>query len=171
LISLSGDLPFLAEDLGDIDHAVHNLRNKFSMPGMKVLQFAFGGDMARSPYIPHNYEENFAVYTGTHDNNTTRGWLRKDASAEEKRNLYRYLSKPVTERNVHLKLIELAFGSIARIAIVPLQDLLGLDENSRMNTPASVANNWQWRCIQLQLDTINEDWLTDITMKFNRSRY
>jgi 4-alpha-glucanotransferase len=166
-----GDLPFLAEDLGDIDEAVHELRNEFSFPGMKVLQFAFSGDMARSAYIPHNFSENFAVYTGTHDNNTTRGWFRKDISKEEKKNLYRYFSRPVTERNIHLELIKLAYSSIARIAIVPLQDLLGLDEKSRMNTPASVTNNWLWRCTQIQLDSIDEEWLADLTVKFNRSRY
>jgi 4-alpha-glucanotransferase len=150
---------------------VHDLRKEFSFPGMKVLQFAFSGDMARSTYIPHNYSENFAVYTGTHDNNTTLGWFRKDATKEEKKNLYRYLSRPITERNIHLELTELAYGSIARIAIIPLQDLLGLDEKSRMNTPASITNNWHWRCTQVQLDNVDEAWLADLTVKFNRNRY
>lgn len=171
LKTVFGDLPFLAEDLGDIDEPVHTLRNEFDFPGMKVLQFAFSGDLAKSAYIPHNYVENFAVYTGTHDNNTTRGWFRKDATKEEKKNLDRYLSRPVTERNIHLELIELAYSSVARVAIIPLQDLLGLDEKSRMNTPASTTNNWHWRCTQTQLDGINEEWLSDLTLKFNRARF
>jgi 4-alpha-glucanotransferase len=171
LRSVLGELPFVAEDLGDIDESVHALRNAFSFPGMKVLQFAFGDKMASSIYIPHNYTKNFAVYTGTHDNNTTRGWFRKDANAEEKKNLSHYLSRSITDRNIHREMIGLAFGSVAVQAIIPLQDILGLDEKSRMNTPASITNNWQWRCTQTQLDSIDEGWLTDITTKFNRSSY
>jgi 4-alpha-glucanotransferase len=165
-----GRMPFLAEDLGDIDDAVHALREEFSLPGMKVLQFAFGNEMSKSPYIPHNFDRNFAVYTGTHDNNTIRGWYRKDASDIEKQNLYHYVNQAVTEKNVHHHAIRMAYASVAGIAIIPLQDVLGLDERSRMNVPASVQNNWQWRVTEEQLKSLDEAWLLELTEKYNRER-
>jgi malto-oligosyltrehalose synthase/4-alpha-glucanotransferase len=141
-----GKLPFIAEDLGDIDDDVYVLRDGFEMPGMKVLQFAFGDDMASSIHIPHQYEtENCVVYTGTHDNTTTRGWFKSESTKENRRNLELYLGKPVTKDNVHFQLIRLAFASTARLAIIPVQDVLGLGKKARMNTPSSTENNWGWR--------------------------
>jgi malto-oligosyltrehalose synthase/4-alpha-glucanotransferase len=141
-----GRLPFIAEDLGDIDDDVYELRDQFEMPGMKVLQFAFGEDMSCSVHIPHEYpDENCVVYTGTHDNTTTRGWFRSESTKENRKNLELYLGKPVTKDNVHYQLIRLAFASIARLAIIPVQDILGLGKKARMNTPSSTTNNWAWR--------------------------
>lgn len=163
-----GRLPFLAEDLGDINEAVHRLRRDLHFPGMKVLQFAFGDNMSTSDYIPHNYESHYAVYTGTHDNNTTRGWFRKDATSTERDNIQHYTGEKVTEKNIHQKLIQLAYSSVAATAIVPLQDVLGLDESARMNVPASTKNNWSWRLLPDQLNDKHEVWLRNLTMTFNR---
>ncbi|GAA4310015.1 hypothetical protein GCM10023149_04570 [Mucilaginibacter gynuensis] len=162
-----GDLSFIAEDLGDIDDTVYQLRDEFDMPGMKVLQFAFGDNIAASPYIPHNYTSNFVVYTGTHDNNTTPGWYRKDAGKTAKKQLSQYVNFKVNKKNVHEALIRLAYSSVAKIAIVPIQDVLGLDETARMNVPASVTNNWQWR-LQPGLLNKQEKKLYDWAKLFNR---
>ncbi|QEC53083.1 4-alpha-glucanotransferase/malto-oligosyltrehalose synthase,TIGR02401 [Anseongella ginsenosidimutans] len=140
-----GSLPFVAEDLGDIDEAVYRLRDEFGLPGMKVLQFAFGENMAHSPHIPHQYSPEFIVYTGTHDNNTTRGWFEKELGSEGRRQLREYTGKPVSAKNVHETLARMAYSSVARIAVLPLQDILGLDEQARMNVPASITGNWKWR--------------------------
>ncbi len=140
-----GDLPFIAEDLGEITDDVIGLRDDLSLPGMKILQFAFGGDLGKNAYLPHNYTENFLVYTGTHDNNTTLGWFSKDAAKADRENLQRYIGTKVDRSGVHEQMIRLAYQSVARIAIVPMQDILGLGHDARMNTPASVKNNWGWR--------------------------
>lgn len=140
-----GDLSLVAEDLGDIDDGVYQLRSDFNLPGMKVLQFAFGNSMPQSDYIPHNYTANFIVYTGTHDNNTTRGWFRQNISQKERRQISHYFGKPVTEKNIHTALARAAYASVAKTVILPMQDILGLDEKARMNTPASIKNNWLWR--------------------------
>jgi malto-oligosyltrehalose synthase/4-alpha-glucanotransferase len=140
-----GELPFVAEDLGDINDAVYTLRDDFGLPGMKVLQFAFGGDMPRSIYIPHHYIPNAIAYSGTHDNNTSRGWFRQDISREERQHLEQYVGRVVLEKEVHEVLARLAYASVAKTAILPLQDVLGLDESARMNMPASTEGNWSWR--------------------------
>lgn len=158
-----GKLPFIAEDLGDINDAVYKLRDGFRMPGMKVLQFAFGDNLPTSDYIPHNYTSNFVVYTGTHDNNTTRGWYRKDIGEKERKQISAYSGQQVNERNVSEILSRTAYASAARLAIVPLQDVLSLNENARMNTPASLANNWQWRfkagALTSQLEKKLKEWV------------
>jgi 4-alpha-glucanotransferase len=140
-----GELRFVAEDLGDVDENVFVLRDNYRLPGMKILQFAFGDTMPESDYIPHNYGQNFIAYTGTHDNNTTVGWFSKDLSGKGKKQISSYTGKQVNEKNVHIELSRLAYASVARTAILPLQDVLGLDEKARMNTPASVIDNWGWR--------------------------
>ncbi len=136
-----GELPIIAEDLGFITEAVRELRKEFNFPGMNILQFAFGAD-ASNPYLPHNYLPNTVVYTGTHDNDTTVGWYEKQ-SAEEREMLANYLG-PVSEP-IHWALIRLAYRSVADFAICPLQDVLGLGSQARMNTPAKASGNWQWR--------------------------
>ncbi len=141
-----GKLAFVAEDLGDVDASVFALRDQFGLPGMKVLQFAFGDNMTTSDYIPHNYTPNFIVYTGTHDNNTTVGWWLKDTRHDVRANLKHYVDQPgISQNNIHLVLGKMAYSSVARTAILPLQDVLGLDESARMNTPASMKLNWLWR--------------------------
>jgi len=138
-------LPIIAEDLGTITPDVKEIIRKYSLPGMKVLQFAFSGDLETHPYLPHNYEKNCIVYTGTHDNNTTKGWFKSEATPHEKENLNRYLKGRVTQNNVHRKLIRLAMKSCADTVIIPLQDYLGMDDQGRMNKPGSGQGNWTWR--------------------------
>jgi 4-alpha-glucanotransferase len=131
----------------DVRHALRTL----NLPGMKVLMFAFNENLDHNPYLPHNYEENCIVYSGTHDNNTARGWFRQDAMPHERENLARYANREINEGNVHWTMIDLALKSAARIAIVPVQDLLGLDEGARMNKPGTDSGNWRWRLASGQL--------------------
>ncbi|MBB1286362.1 malto-oligosyltrehalose synthase [Flavisolibacter sp. BT320] len=163
-----GDLPFVAEDLGDIDADVLNLRDAFRLPGMKVLQFAFGGDMPHSDYIPHNYEKNFLVYSGTHDNNTTVGWFRTEAGEDVKQRIRQYTGADVQEGNVHHFFARMAYGSVASISILPVQDILGLDESARMNVPSSAQNNWSWRLTPGQINASTEKLLLEWTRVYNR---
>jgi 4-alpha-glucanotransferase len=136
-----GELPIIAEDLGFITEEVRELRDRFDLPGMNVLQFAFATDAA-NPYLPHHYEKNSVVYTGTHDNDTTMGWYEK-LEGEELEMLRDYLG-PVSEA-MNWALIRTAYRSPADLAIVPLQDVLGLGSEARMNVPAEPSGNWSWR--------------------------
>ena len=163
-----GGLPFLAEDLGDIDEPVYRLRDEFDLPGMKVLQFAFGKDLPESLNAPHNFTSNFFVYTGTHDNNTTAGWLRTEASQENMRNIAAYTGLEPTEKNIPEILMRMAYASVAKTAIITLQDLLALDETARMNTPAETGNNWLWRLTLNQLTAKEEARLKMWTQLYNR---
>jgi 4-alpha-glucanotransferase len=163
-----GNLPFIAEDLGDINDAVYKLRDDFQLPGMKVLQFAFGDSIPTSDYIPHNYSTNFVVYTGTHDNNTTRGWYRKDIKQKERLQINTYTGCQVDERNVSEVLGRIAYASTAKTVIIPLQDLLALDETARMNTPASIVNNWMWRFKPGELTQAIEKQLKEWVWLFHR---
>lgn len=138
-------LPIIAEDLGIITDGVKELMKNFGIPGMKVLQFAFSGERSTHPYIPENYNDNCIVYTGTHDNNTTRGWFERDASQEEHENLKQYLGKDVSSDQVAWELMQVAFRSRASVALVPVQDVLNLGVEGRMNIPGSASGNWGWR--------------------------
>jgi len=140
-----GKLPFVAEDLGDIDQPVYDLRDEFEFPGMKVLQFAFGEDLPISIDIPHNYTANFFAYTGTHDNNTTLGWYRKDIDKDTRKRLENYTGSNISEKTVNNELSRLAYASVAKTVIIPMQDVLKLDESARMNIPSSSEGNWAWR--------------------------
>ena len=137
-----GKLPFLAEDLGIITPEVEALRDQFNFPGMKILQFGFGSDH-RNPYLPFNCDRNFVIYTGTHDNDTTVGWY-SHANDYEKHRLSDFVGGIASE-SVHWVMIRLALSSIATLAIIPLQDLLGLGSEARMNTPGLAEGNWEWR--------------------------
>ncbi|MHC5725949.1 MAG: 4-alpha-glucanotransferase [Nostoc sp.] len=137
-----GKLPVLAEDLGVITPEVEALRDKYEFPGMKILQFAFGSD-PENPFLPFNYPRNAVVYTGTHDNDTTVGWFNS-ANDNEKQNLLLYLGS-ISPEGVHWDLIRLALSSIANQAIIPLQDILGLGNEARMNFPSVAEGNWEWR--------------------------
>ncbi|MCI1930752.1 MAG: 4-alpha-glucanotransferase [Clostridia bacterium] len=134
-------LPFIAEDLGIITKEVEDLRDEFNLPGMRVLQFAFDKSK-NNPYLPHNYTKNSVVYTGTHDNDTSIGWYRK-ATEFEKDFLRRYMNTPANRPSWDL--IRLAMSSAADTAIFPLQDVLELGSEARMNTPGTESGNWQWR--------------------------
>ncbi|MDT3405209.1 malto-oligosyltrehalose synthase [Mucilaginibacter terrae] len=162
-----GKLPFVAEDLGEIDEPVFNLRDEFELPGMKILQFAFGDDVAASLYIPHNYAENYLVYTGTHDNNTTVGWFNQDVNKSTKKQIEQYTGQSVKAKNIHDVLARQAYSSTAKIAILPLQDVIGLDETARMNNPSSVKNNWVWRLTTV-LDTNVEEKLLQWVRLYHR---
>ncbi len=137
-----GGLPIVAEDLGLITPEVEELRDEFEFPGMKILHFAFdsGSD---NPYLPFCYPRNCIVYTGTHDNDTTVGWFYK-RSQEEQQRVINYLGC-TSQDGIHWDLIRLAFSSVANQAIIPLQDLLGLDSDARMNAPSQQEGNWNWR--------------------------
>ncbi len=134
-------LPVVAEDLGTITEEVHQLRHRYALPGMKILQFAFDSG-ADNPYLPHNHEENCVVYTGTHDNDTTLGWILSMPEAS-RAYLQEYLGHP--EEEMPWPLVRACYRSVARMAIVPFQDLLGLDSEHRMNRPGTPQGNWCWR--------------------------
>jgi 4-alpha-glucanotransferase len=143
-----GDLPIIAEDLGLITPEVDELRTSLDLPGMKVLQFAFGDD-AKNIYLPHNYERSTVVYTGTHDNDTTIGWFHT-APEHERENAQRYLGRDGSD--IAWDLIRLAQMSVADMAVFPLQDVFRLDSHARMNTPGRADGNWTWRYTAEQLD-------------------
>ena len=163
-----GGLPFIAEDLGYEMDDVYELRDEVGLPGMKVLQFAFDENLQQSVDIPHNYGENFIAYTGTHDNNTTLGWYREEAKPTDKKRLEHYAGCKVNEQNVTEVMIRLAYASVARMAIIPLQDVLKLDEHARMNIPSSADDNWSWRLQKDQVTEEREAWLRSLTRFYNR---
>ena len=138
-------LSLLAEDLGVITEDVTALMGEFGFPGMKILQFAFSEDMGRNAYIPHNVVENCAVYTGTHDNNTTRGWFSRELDDRGRARLCAYAGREVREDQAADVLIRMALGSVARLCLVPMQDYLNQGEEGRMNMPGVAGGNWGWR--------------------------
>jgi 4-alpha-glucanotransferase len=161
-------LPIIAEDLGTITHDVRALIERFGFPGMRVLLFAFGDDAA-NPYLPHNHVKNCVVYTGTHDNNTVRGWFENEASPAELRRVGSYTGRTLTARNVHHEFVRLAMMSVANTVILPMQDVLGLGAWARMNRPARVEGNWQWRLLPNQLGAAVAHRLADTTKKYGRA--
>ncbi|MEM7769389.1 MAG: 4-alpha-glucanotransferase [Cyanobacteria bacterium P01_A01_bin.37] len=162
-----GSLPIIAEDLGVITPEVEALRDKFGFPGMKILQFAFGSGPG-NPYLPFNFSRNCLVYTGTHDNNTTLGWLN-NSQEWERAGLASYLGHYSPE-NIHWDLIRLALSSVANAAIFPLQDVLGLGEEARMNTPGLASGNWGWRYREDVLTNDLSDRLRHLTTTFGRAK-
>ena len=139
-----GGLPFLAEDLGLITPEVDQLREDFGLPGMRILQFGFA-DRGGHLYLPHRYVRNTVVYTGTHDNNTTLGWWREDATPVERKNVQTYTRHFEHDGEVVWTMIKLAAASVADTCIFPLQDILHLGGEGRMNTPSAPEGNWTWR--------------------------
>ncbi|MEG4963897.1 MULTISPECIES: 4-alpha-glucanotransferase [unclassified Microcoleus] len=137
-----GNLPIIAEDLGVITPEVEALRDRFEFPGMKILQFAFGAGPG-DPFLPFNYDRNCVVYTGTHDNDTTVGWFNQ-LQNYERDEVLRYLGC-IDPQGIHWSLIRMGWISIANMAIVPYQDLLGLGTDARMNFPGKAEGNWGWR--------------------------
>jgi 4-alpha-glucanotransferase len=137
----AGELPLVAEDLGLITEEVRDLRDAFNLPGMAILQFAFHGD-ADNPYLPHNQTRNSVVYTGTHDNATTVGWWRS-VDEHTRRKVLSYFS--CTPHEVPDVLCRAALASVAQLAMLPMQDLLGLSAEHRMNVPGTAKGNWRWR--------------------------
>jgi 4-alpha-glucanotransferase len=163
-----GSLPFVAEDLGVITADVRALRDQYQVPGTRVLQFAFDGT-PDNPYLPHNYVANTVVYTGTHDNNTTRGWF-DELPDDRRQNLWRYLKRPGgAASEAAAALVRLAWSSTAALSLAPLQDLLNLGAEARMNVPGRADGNWRWRCTEEMLSPAAFQWLRDVTETSNRS--
>ncbi len=162
-------LPIIAEDLGVITPDVREVMERFGFPGMKVLLFAFGDDLATNPYVPHNHIKNCVVYTGTHDNNTTRAWFEKEASPEERGRLSRYLGRNPGVENIHREMIRVAMMSVADRVILPMQDLLGLGEEARMNRPGKNKENWQWRLLPEYLTEERMNELRELTEIYGRA--
>jgi 4-alpha-glucanotransferase len=143
-----GGLPFFAEDLGHITPEVHALRDRLQLPGMAVLQFGFGDEGAHM-YLPHRCASEKVIYTGTHDNDTTAGWWNSGAAEHERRNALAYVGQ--CDDGIHWSFIRAAQSSVASLSITPLQDVLGLGSEARMNTPSLHGGNWKWRYVAGQL--------------------
>ena len=164
-----GKLPIIAEDLGIITPAVERLRDELGFPGMKILLFAFDGNIDNS-YLPYNYTKNCVVYTGTHDNDTAVGWyLEPEVSREAKRQAKRYANREDNEASTFSsEMIYLAHSSTACLSILPMQDVLGFGNDCRMNTPSTTKNNWQWRCAQRFITDDMAEQLCESTYIFGR---
>jgi 4-alpha-glucanotransferase len=144
------------------------LRDQFHLPGTRVLQFGFDGD-SDNPYLPHNYVSNAVVYTGTHDNPTTRGWF-EELPDYQRQNLWKCLKRLGGESSEAAPaLMRLAWSSVAALAMAPLQDLLNLGSEARMNIPGRPEGNWRWRCTEDMLSGVDFEWLRDLTKNSNRS--
>ena len=159
-----GSIPLVAEDLGIITDEVDALRDEFNLPGMKILQFAFGSG-PDNPYLPSHYERNCVVYTGTHDNDTTIGWSNS-INEYERNYAYDYLGNHST--SLHCLLIQAALGSVANLAIIPMQDILELGSEARMNTPGTTIGNWKWRFQWQQLSNDQVSRFKHLVSLFNR---
>jgi len=145
LFRLKPTLPVIAEDLGLITPDVREIITRYDLTNMKVPLFAFDGESARHPYIPHNVPPNCVYYTGTHDNNTVRGFFETEASPETWRRAHDYIGRNVPLEEMPREFMRLVMMSTASMAIFPLQDVLGLGASARMNTPGTAVGNWRWR--------------------------
>jgi len=173
-----GSLPIIAENLGLITPEVEKLRNDFDLPGMRILQFAFGTDPQADEFKPYSFTPNTVVYTGTHDNDTTVGWFTTEGAGDSTRSnnevteerdfVLKYLGSGGTE--IHWDFIRLALASVANTAITPLQDVFGLGSEARMNTPARESGNWGWRYRPEQLTPEIRDRLAELTEIYGRNR-
>jgi 4-alpha-glucanotransferase len=159
----------IAEDLGVITADVREVMGHFELTGMKVLQFAFEEDLPANSYAPHNFSPNSIVYTGTHDNNTVRGWFEHELGRKGRARLFRYLGRRVSREQISWELIRLAMMSVADTAIIPFQDVLSLDEEARMNLPGTTSGNWQWLLLPGQLAPEMTERLRDITEIYGRA--
>jgi len=159
---------FIAEDLGLITPDVVELRERHKLPGMKILQFAFGGATDNS-FLPFNFDKNSIVYTGTHDNDTSLGWY-KAAADYEKRNAERYIGKKLNEENFSNELIRLAFASVSDTAIIQFQDIFNLDSNTRMNMPGTSVGDWEWRYKQGDIKNEHIDFLIELNDIYGRNQ-
>lgn len=164
-----GPVPLVAEDLGTITADVRECIHRFDLPGMRVLQFAFGDDFPESDFLPHHHLRHSVVYTGTHDNNTIRGWFDEETDRHQKSRLWRYLGRRVTADRIHQALIRLAMMSVADTVIIPVQDVLGLGSEARMNHPAVETGNWSWRLTPGRLSRRLARGLLDTTACFGRA--
>jgi 4-alpha-glucanotransferase len=178
-----GALPLIAEDLGAVTPEVTALRDEFQLPGIRVLQFAFGADLSAHDFLPHNYPRAAVVYTGTHDNDTVRGWFEASEElaagpghastrspeqiAKERRAALAYLGV-ADGSNIHWDMIRMCSLSVADTAIFPLQDVLGLGSEARMNRPGRADGNWEWRCRPGAVSPFLAERLADLTRSYER---
>ena len=169
LLKIFKDYIFIAEDLGEITPDVIRIKEHHSLPGMHVLQFAFGPDMSVSPHVPHNHKHKNIVYTGTHDNNTVLGWYMNETGRQVRKRLRDYAAKRITKKDAANHLIRLAMASVADTAIIPVQDILNLDGSGRMNTPAGKKENWVWRLAPDQLQNKHMCYLNEICSLYGRN--
>lgn len=160
-----GPLPIIAEDLGVITPDVVALRDSFELPGMRILQFAFAGD-TKNTFLPHNYIQNTVVYTGTHDNDTSKGWF-ETATDRERTFVQKYLK--TDGKNIHWDLIHAASESVADVAIYPFQDILGLGNEARMNLPGKASGYWEWRFQWSQVESWHASRLREISAVHGRN--
>ena len=170
-----GELPIIAENLGVITAEVEELRHKFNFPGMTILQFAFGSDAQAHTFLPHNYPREVAAYTGTHDNDTMMGWWRSGAgdstrSATEVQSEHEFAKAYVNAdgADIHWAFIRAIMSSVADTAVVPMQDVLGLGHEARMNLPAKASGNWRWRLRPNALTPMHRDRLKQFSVLFDR---
>ena len=164
-----GELPVVAEDLGVITDSVEALRDQLDLPGMAVLQFAFETDPTNE-FLPHNYRRNLVAYPGTHDNNTTVGWWNEDVSSTEVRNFAQeYLDLDDADGEVHEQALRALMASVADRVVVPLQDVLGLGAEARMNRPGRPKGNWEWRVTPDQVTDAAEERLEALTRVYGRA--
>lgn len=163
-----GKLPFIAEDLGYEMDAVYALRTQVGLPGMKVLQFAWGEDMPKSVDVPHNFTPTCIVYSGTHDNNTTRGWYCQETDLVQRRNLSEYAGREPDEHTVSALMIRMAYASVAKTAIIPMHDVLNKGADCRTNTPGQASGNWQIRFSGNDFTPELAGWLHHLATFYNR---
>ena len=163
-----GELPIIAEDLGFLNEEVREMLRRSGFPGMKVLQFAFDSS-EDNDYLPHNYTKNCVIYTGTHDNDTLLGWIRS-ASAEsvERAKKYMGLHDCADNRDLCDAFIRTAYAGVGNTAIIPMQDLLGLGSEARMNLPSSVEGNWRYRLPHDYADSVDKQRLLEFTRLYAR---
>ena len=161
-----GDLPIIAEDLGFMDDAVIELREATGFPGMKILEFGFMGAQTSSTDLPHYYPVNSVSYTGTHDNDTVLGWY-ESASEEERNFCNRYLNR--TDEPISYAMLRSLYGSVSKMTIATMQDLLQLDTTARMNIPSTLGGNWVWRMQEGDITPEVESFLLEITKLYDRS--
>ena len=162
-----GELPIIAEDLGLMTQGVIDLREATGFPGMKILEFGFMGENPKSGDLPHHYPVNAVAYTGTHDNDTVLGWY-KSATEETREFCNRYLNRR-DEEPISFALLRGLFGSVSRMTVATMQDLLQLDETARMNIPSTLGGNWVWRMTEEQLTESVEEFLLGITELYDRA--
>ncbi len=162
------EVPFIAEDLGVIDDTVRRAVGFLGVPGMKVLLFGFNGS-EDNQHAPSNHPVNSVVYTGTHDTNTVRGWFKNEASIAQKANFFNQIGKKANEAQASFEMVKLALNSKAKLAIIPVQDVLELDAETRINTPNCPSGNWEWRAMPKQLGSRNFGALAKATIDAGRA--
>jgi 4-alpha-glucanotransferase len=168
LIRKNPCLPVIAEDLGVITPDVRELMNRFGIPGMKVLQFAFNDDSPQNGHLPHNLSRRSLYYTGTHDNNTLQGWFSRETDPVIRKRLFRYIGRKVSGDELTWETIRLVMMSVANLSVFPMQDILGLGEKARMNRPATQKGNWRWRLRKGQITPELMKRLGEMTRNYGR---